>query len=379
MKRLLSLLVLYLLLFQLTACGINSEEGKTVTLRLSNYIDDSVLEIKVTSEKVCFPEAQLQAFQSDLSIEELKESLEKQNPDYTFDPLDEKQLLMTSKTDSPYALFSKNVTDDNGNPIDNIYVVESESRSTNQTKSKTGVCFPYHLTDVSYILSQTNGEFSALKNNTLDPFNNLIYFRNTQQTCFTDLVNYYEDYGYKVTYEGGNLTGGCISVYPKYESPLMSPTPIFQILVITDGSERSVMQYSGGIDVHELKAAEVVDRYFESFQIKNEKEYLNCYEDIGEPISIDSFFNNVKSCGINSSELFWKDTPNDEYMIKVDITYVSEEGKQIGSLGTGEINRTEYWLVKLIDGEPKIHCAYGMLDDTIRELTVYKEFEKDET
>ena len=346
-------MVLCILLLQLTACGINSEEGKAVTLRLSNHIDDSVLEIKVTSEKVYFPEAQLQAFQCDLSIEKLKESLEKQNPDYTFEPLDEKQLLMTSKTDSPYALFSKNVTDDNGNPIDNIYVVESESRSTNRTKSKTGICFPYHLTDVSYTLSQTNGEFSALKNNTLDPFNNLIYLRNTQQTVFTDLVNYYEDYGYKVTYEGGNLTGGCVSVYPKYERHLASPTPIFQILVITKDSERTVMQYSGGIDVHELKSAEVVDQYFESLQINNMEEYLNCYEEIDESLSVDLFFNNVKSCGINSSELLWKDTPNDEYMIKVDITYVSEEGKQIGSLGTGEIKRAEYWLVKLIDGEAK--------------------------
>ena len=30
----------------------------------------------------------------------------------------------------------------------------------------------------------------------------------------------------------------------------------------------------------------------------------------------------------------------------------------MGSYGTGEVDCTDYWLVKVIDGEPKIICQY---------------------
>ena len=66
-------------------------------------------------------------------------------------------------------------------------------------------------------------------------------------------------------------------------------------------------------------------------------------------------------------------------MLEVDRTLISEDGKQMGSLGTGEVNCTDYWLVKIFDGEPKIICQYASFSDTLSELTVCKEFEKNET
>ncbi len=50
----------------------------------------------------------------------------------------------------------------------------------------------------------------------------------------------------------------------------------------------------------------------------------------------------------------------------------------MGSYGTGEVDCTDYWLVKVIDGEPKIICQYENFADTVSELGVYKEFENHE-
>lgn len=195
----------------------------------------------------------------------------------------------------------------------------------------------------------------------------------TDANTFTDFVKFYENWGYKVEYEGGNLTGGNICVYSDDGNPLQSSTPLFQILVMKNG-DRTAILYCAGKDVYELKAKEAVDNYFEALNSKNAETFLNCFKEIDNR-SVDVFLNNVKSCKINKCELFWMDQSNDEYILKVDRTLVSENGKQMGSLGTGEVNCTDYWLVKIIDGEPKIICQYGSFSDTIAELTVYKEFE----
>ncbi len=194
----------------------------------------------------------------------------------------------------------------------------------------------------------------------------------TDANTFTNLVKYYEKCGYRVTYEGGNLTGGNICVYSDVENSLQSSTPLFQILVMKS-KDRMAMQYCAGKDVHELKAEEVVENYVDAINRKNSKEYLNCFKKIDER-SVDDFLNSVKSCRLNNSELFWMDQSNDEYILKVDRTLISEDGKQMGSLGKDEVNCTDYWLVKIIDGEPKIICQYKSFSDTISELTLYKEF-----
>ena len=73
--------------------------------------------------------------------------------------------------------------------------------------------------------------------------------------------------------------------------------------------------------------------------------------------------------------MFWADQSRDEYILKVDRNLVSEDGKQIGSFGTGTVYCNDFWVVKIIDGEPKIIGQYESSGDAISELSVYKEFE----
>ena len=73
--------------------------------------------------------------------------------------------------------------------------------------------------------------------------------------------------------------------------------------------------------------------------------------------------------------MFWRDQSREETIIKVHRTLISEDGKQMGSYGTGEVDCTDFWLVRLIDGEPKIICQNKNFADTVSELGVYKEFD----
>ena len=61
------------------------------------------------------------------------------------------------------------------------------------------------------------------------------------------------------------------------------------------------------------------------------------------------------------------------FAIQLSACGVTTENKQ-----TGEVDCTDYWLIKLIDGEPKIICQYENFADTVSELGVYKEFENHE-
>ena len=100
MKRLLSVLMICLLLIQLSACGLNSEEKDTGILYLKNPIDNSVTEIKVDSEKVYFANGEMLAFESSLDVYEMVETLGKKNPNYFFAAIDDKQLLMVNLKDN---------------------------------------------------------------------------------------------------------------------------------------------------------------------------------------------------------------------------------------------------------------------------------------
>lgn len=62
----------------------------------------------------------------------------------------------------------------------------------------------------------------------------------------------------------------------------------------------------------------------------------------------------------------------------MDYTLVSEDGKMMGSLGAGEHTLVEYFVVGSDNKELKILNHYGLLDDSIRELINYKEFEQNE-
>ena len=156
-----------------------------------------------------------------------------------------------------------------------------------------------------------------------------------------------------------------------------SPRPLYRILVMSDGNNRFAMQFCEGTDIYELKAGEAIGNYVESLNKKDSDAFIGCYENV-ESESVNSFIESVKSCKETSSELFWRDQSREETVIKVHRTLISEDGKQMGSYGTGEVDCTDYWLVKLIGGEPKIICQYGYFGDTVSELGVYKEFKNHE-
>lgn len=374
MKRLLSVLVIIVLIVQLTACGTNIETRNEGVLHLRNYIDDSTTEIRVSADKVYVVDDFTLAFQSNLSVEDMKISLSECNPDYAFRVIDNKQIQMMSKANYPYTLFSKNVIDGNNNSIDDIYVVINESAAGNRNNDK--ICLPYHLTKNAFVFSENDGQYS-LNGNIHDPYYNIVELQSSP-TIFTDIAAFYQDCGFDIEYEGGNTTGGSISVFESHQSSLGSPRPLYRILVMSDGNNRFAMQFCEGTDIYELKAGEAIGNYVESLNRKDSDAFIGCYENV-ESESVNSFIESVKSCKETSSELFWRDQSREETVIKVHRTLISEDGKQMGSYGTGEVDCTDYWLVKIIDGEPKIICQYGSFIDTVSELTVYKEFEKNET
>ena len=373
MKRLFAIIIILVITIQLSACGLTVEKKKSGTLHLQNYIDDSTTEIKIDADKTYFANGSTLAFQSKLPVDDMRNSLAESNPDFTFNVIDDKQILMMSKANYPYTLFSKNVVDGNNNSIDDIYVVINESAAGNRNNDK--ICLPYHLTKNAFVFSENDGQYS-LNGHIHDPYYNIVELQSSP-TIFTDTAAFYQDCGYDIEYEGGNTTGGSISVFESHQSSLGSPRPLYRILVMSDGNNRFAMQFCEGTDIYELKAGEAIGNYVESLNKKDSDAFIGCYENV-ESEFVNSFIESVKSCKETSSELFWRDQSREETVIKVHRTLISEDGKQMGSYGTGEVDCTDYWLVKLIDGEPKIICQYGYFGDTVSELGVYKEFKNHE-
>lgn len=125
-------------------------------------------------------------------------------------------------------------------------------------------------------------------------------------------------------------------------------------------------------DIKQRVEAPIIN-YIDALNTKNAESYLSCFKDIDKS-SIDVFLNNVKSCTLNNAELFWIDEENQQYIFKVDFKIVSEDGKMMGSLGTGEHDLVEYFVIGSDNKELKILHHYNMLDDCIRELENYKDF-----
>ena len=136
MKRLFAIIIILVITIQLSACGLTANEKQSGILKLNNYIDDSTTEIKVDADKTYLANGSTLAFQSKLSVDDMRNSLAESNPDFTFNVIDDKQILMMSKANYPYTLFSKNVVDGNNNSIDDIYVVINESAAGNRNNDK---------------------------------------------------------------------------------------------------------------------------------------------------------------------------------------------------------------------------------------------------
>ena len=257
MKRLFAIIIILVITIQLSACGLTANEKQSGNLKLKNYIDESTTEIKIDADKAYFSNGSTLAFQSKLSVDDMRNSLAESNPDFTFNVIDDKQILMMSKANYPYTLFSKNVIDGNNNSIDDIYVVINESAAGNRNSDK--ICLPYHLTKNDFVFSEKDGQYS-LNGHIHDPYYNIVELQSSP-TIFTDIAAFYQDCGYDIEYEGGNTAGGSISVFESHQSSLESPRPLYRILVMSDGNNRFAMQFCEGTDIYELKAGEAIGNY----------------------------------------------------------------------------------------------------------------------
>ena len=291
MKKLFAIIIILVITIQLSACGLTANEKQSGNLKLKNYIDESTTEIKIDADKAYFSNGSTLAFQSKLSVDDMRNSLAESNPDFTFNVIDDKQILMMSKANYPYTLFSKNVIDGNNNSIDDIYVVINESVAGNRNDDK--ICLPYHLTKNAFVFSENDGQYS-LNGNIHDPYYNIVELQSSP-TIFTDIAAFYQDCGYDIEYEGGNTTGGSISVFESHQSSLGSPRPLYRILVMSDGNNRFAMQFCEGTDIYELKAGEAIGNYVESLNKKDSDAFIGCYENV-ESESVNSFIESVKSC-----------------------------------------------------------------------------------
>lgn len=371
MKKVLSLIIIIILFVQLTACATENEKPK---IKVYNYVNDYEALLNIDNIKLTPSKGSMFAFESDLSAEEIMNALSESNPQITFIKLNNREFLAKYNENCPYILFSKNVCDKNENIVDDVYVVMSESGEF----SKIGhdipyesikIWYPEHLTNHYFTYEKVSDETYTLEVNN-NPFESYVYL-NESTSVFTDIVKFYEDCGYEVQYEGGNLTSGIIFVTPNTDD-----TNPFRILVMKKNNTYA-MQY--GIINSDLMQRVVapITNYIDALNTKNAESYLSCFEDIDKS-SIDIFLNNVKSCTLNNTELFWADEENKEYIFKVDYTLVSEDGKMTGSLGTGEHTLVEYFIVGSDNKELKILHHYNLLNDCIRELKNYKEFEQNE-
>lgn len=380
MKRLLSVLIICLLLFQLSACGLNGEKFGTGTLRLNNPIDKSVTEIKVDSDNIYLPSGTMLAFQSSLSVTEMAASLAQKNPDYTFEALDDQQILMMDKEngnhEKTYILITKDVVDADHNPISDLYIVKSESDYVDRVDIK--LYFPYHLTKNNFVFNDNNGSWT-LEDSLPAPFSSYPIGIRNPKNAMGDLVTYYESCGYLVKHIDANYDGGIITVTPTAEN-----VTTYKIIVIQNGDNCAIQfgvspQFGMTPDAaNELQEFTVINDYFEALNTKDYQSYLACFDNSGDD-NPGAFFNNVKSAELVSEELIWSDASRNESICKVRFFLSSEDNKLMGSYGTGEINALEYWTIKTNkDGKSQIKGKYSYIGDSIRTLDIYQEVQKNE-
>ena len=371
MKKVLSLIIIIILFVQITACATENEKPN---IKVYNYVNDYEAVLNIDNIKLTPSKGNMFAFESNLSAEEIMNALSESNPNVTFIKLNNREFLAKYNENCPYILFSKNVCDKNENIVDDVYVVMSESEEFGKIGhdvpyERIKIWYPEHLTNHYFTYEKVSDETYTLEVNN-NPFESYVYL-NESTSVFTDIVKFYEDCGYEVQYEGGNLTSGIIFVTPNTDD-----TKQFRILVMKKNNTYA-MQY--GIINSDLKqrVAAPITNYIDALNTKNAESYLSSFEDIDKS-SIDVFLNNVKSCSLNNAELFWVDEENQQYIFKVDYKLVSEDGKMMGSLEPGEHTLVEYFIVGSDNKELKILHHYNQLDDCIRELKNYKEFEQNE-
>ena len=276
-----------------------------------------------------------QVFRSKQSLEELKETIFNQRPkDYFLVEENDRELLVRWKEGVDY-LYSKEVYGQSGKLLDDIFVVAVEQNGYIDNGKEIRYPYPYHLAKNDWTLTESeNGYTLSCSGNA--PFAGSVKIK-PSETAFTDLIDYYQDQGCEIQYyAGGNLTGGIIFVTLDSYSGKQ-----FRILVTKDGEDYS-MKYKVIDPSDAIYAETVIRRCMNAVNEKDKASYVSCFNEIDER-PVDEFLSSVKSCSFHNAEIFWIDEEQEYYIFKVTYRLISEDGKTIGSYGTGKMDLVEYW------------------------------------
>ena len=303
-----------------------------------------------------------QVFHSKQSLEELRESVLYQQPaDFSATTVNDKEFLVSWH--GADTLFSKEIYGPDGKQLEDTYVIANEQRGYIDNGEEIHYPYPYHLTKHHWTLSESQSGYSLSYSND-DPFASNVQLE-TGTSAFTDLIIYYQDHNCDIQYEGGNLTGGIIFVtLDSYSGRL------FRILVAPKDDNTFTMRFWKPGSPDASYAETVIRRYISAANEKDVKVFVDCFEVIDESVA-DDFLAGVKNCSFHNAEIFWIDEEQEKYIFKVSYRLITEDGKTIGSYGTGKMDLIEYFTVSTnnSDHEPLIVNKLSSFADCIHELS----------
>lgn len=342
-----------------TACLTNSVSKDTS----ANTNDTTgLLPISNMDYESIYADDSFQVFRSKQSLEELREIvLYQQSAGVLATTISDNEFIASRQgTDT---LFSKEIYDSNGKQVDDTYVTAVEQRVYIDNGEEIHYPYPYHMTKHHWTLSESENGYS-LSYSGDDPFVNTVQLK-TGTSALSDLIKYYQDHRCDIQYEGGNLTGGIIFVtLDPYSGQL------FRILVAPKDDNTFTMKYWAPGSPDASYAETVIRRYISAANEKDTKIFISCFEEIDESAA-DDFLASVKSCSFHNAEIFWIDEEQEKYIFKVSYRLITEDGKTIGSYGTGKMDLIEYFTVSTNNGdhEPVIVNKFGSFADSIHELS----------
>ena len=345
-----------------TACLTNSV-SKYTSANTNDTID--LLSISNMDYEPLYEDELFQVFHSTQSLEELRESVLYQQPDdFTATTISDNEFFVS--WGGADILFSKEVYGPDFKQLDDTYVIAIEQRSYQSGSDRIPYLYPYHMTQHSWMLGKTADGYDLFYNdghewfyNSFEPFEDNIRLKNGYG--FIDIVRYYENHGCEVQYEGGNLTGGIIFVN--------LDSCQFRILVTANGNDTFTMRYQMPGSPDASYAETVIRRCMNAVNEKDKALYVSCFNEFDEH-PVDEFLSSVKSCSFHNAEIFWIDEEQEYYIFKVTYRLISEDGKTIGSYGTGKMDLVEYWTVSTNtpENEPVILNKLSSFPECIHDL-----------
>lgn len=342
-----------------TAC-LTNPVSKDTTANANDTTD--LLPISNMDYEVIYADESFQVFRSKQSLEALRESVLYQQPAYfSAKTVSDNEFLVSR--DGADILFSKEIYGPDGKQLDDTYVIATEQKRYQSGNDQIPYPYPYHMTNHHWTLSESENGYSLTYSND-DPFVNTVHLK-TGSSVFSDLIIYYQDHGCDIQYAGGNLTGGIIFVtLDSYSGSL------FRILVAPKDDNTFTMRYYWvPVSPDATYAETVIRRYMSAVNEKDARAFVSCFEEIDERI-VDGFLDSVKSCSFHNAEIFWIDEEQEKYIFKVSYRLISEDGKTIGSYGTGKMDLIEYFTVSTNnkDHEPVIVNKFRSFADCVDAL-----------